>query len=66
MILKTGNRGIIITPDYIITSKKYKDGFWIDYTHKKPFIPKSLKKLHYNAGFKKIRVITFPEKDSEI
>jgi SAM-dependent methyltransferase len=59
-ILKKNGRGVIITPDYIMTSRKYKNGFWCDYTHKRPFIPHTLEEISYDAGFKKIRVYHFP------
>jgi SAM-dependent methyltransferase len=59
-ILKKDGRAAIITPDYIMTSKKYNNGFWCDYTHKQPFIPQSLKEISYDSGFKKYRVYHFP------
>jgi len=61
-ILKKEGRAVILTPDYIKTSRKYVNGFWCDYTHKTPFIPQSLKKIAHDAGFKSFRVYHFPGK----
>ncbi|MEM4330486.1 MAG: class I SAM-dependent methyltransferase [Candidatus Pacearchaeota archaeon] len=59
-VLKNKGKIVIITPDYIMTSRKYKNGFWSDYTHKRPFIPESLEKLAFDCGFRKYRVYHFP------
>lgn len=61
-ILKNGGRGVIITLDYIMTSRKYKNGFWVDYTHKTPFLPETLYRVAYDAGFRQFRVYHFPGK----
>lgn len=61
-ILKKNGKAVFITPDYIMTSRKYHNGFWCDYTHKTPFIPESLESLAYDAGFSKYRVYHFPGK----
>lgn len=59
-VLKKGGKAVIITPDYILSSRKYKDGFWSDYTHKTPFIPEALEKICYDAGFNKFRIYNYP------
>tara|TARA_Y100000310_G_C19949957_1_gene476371 strand:- start:247 stop:498 length:252 start_codon:yes stop_codon:yes gene_type:complete len=43
-----------------MTHNKGKNGFWADYTHKSPFIKESLRRISYDAGFKKFRVYHFP------
>lgn len=61
-VLKEKGKAVVITPDYIMTSRKYNEGFWCDYTHKQPFIPHSLKEISYDSGFSKFRVYHFPGK----
>lgn len=61
-ILKKDSTAVFITPDYIKTSRKYHKGFWSDYTHKTPFIPESLKKISYDAGFKIHKIYPYPGK----
>ncbi len=49
-VLKKDGKLVLLTADYILTHDK-ENGFWIDYTHKKPFIKKSLELIAFDAGF---------------
>jgi SAM-dependent methyltransferase len=50
-VLKPGGKIILRTPNY----PKYKK-FWADYTHKRPIIKETLKRLSEDVGFSKYRI----------
>ncbi len=54
-VLKKDGKLVLLTPDYILTHDK-ESGFWSDYTHKRPFIKISLKKIAFDAGFRNFSV----------
>lgn len=51
-VLKEGGKLVLFTPN--VYRDKFK--FFDEYTHKKPFTPKSLEEIAYNAGFGEFKI----------
>lgn len=58
-ILKENGLLILITQDYTVTHDKDPEGFWSDYTHRKPFTKSSLRRIAMDGGFNDVKVQHF-------
>ncbi len=59
-LLRKRGRAAIITPDYLIASRKKNGNFWDDYTHIRPFTKTALKRVAIDAGFNNFIIYNFP------